>query len=303
MFTAGRSVADPERKEKLCQILARQGYVLDAVSFATRRPDHTPLAFVSPRGASVIAKIYPDEGGERAFRNMQKLWHSSFGERRQPPGLPRPLDYLPDAGVLIMERLEGRPLAEMSRPQNESFDQAIRLLTALHDCDAQPDARRTARGIVRSAQRKAARIAERAPQYADSIRTVVEALAAARPKDSELVPSHGDCSPRNVLVGRNRVALIDWDRFQWADPCRDLAYLATWDWRFALQRGRRPDGEMLDRAVALYRAARPSAVIGRQLRFHVAAGLLRMACSLVELWPEEAYLVPALTQVALRQLR
>ena len=94
------------------QVLHSKGYVIDGGNFPISRPDRATMALVTRTGIPVVAKLYPS-GGEIAYANMQELWCSSFGERRRPPGLPRPLDYLPDVGVLIMERIEGRPLVEI----------------------------------------------------------------------------------------------------------------------------------------------------------------------------------------------
>ena len=60
-------------------------------------------------GSAVVIKVYPDGRGAAAFRNMDILWRSPFGDRRRPPGLPKPIEYVPDPdadrGALVMERL------------------------------------------------------------------------------------------------------------------------------------------------------------------------------------------------------
>ena len=297
-----RVEGETERRENVLQTLYQHGYALDEVRFKTGRPDRATLALLTKSGAPVVAKLYPEGGGETTYANMQNVWRSSFGQRRTPPGLPQPLEYLPESNVLIMERLPGRPLLELADAPEETFAAAVRLLAALHESDAQPVTRRSSRAIVRSAKRKAARIAELAPDFVPAINPVVDALEAARAHDSELAPSHGDFSPRNILVAEDRLALIDWDRFQWADPARDVAYLGASCWVTTLRRGDRADWSKLERAVAVYQSVRPDAVLKPQLSFHVAAALVRMAHSLVELWPQEQRLVPELAREALRQL-
>ena len=289
--------------EQILQALRNQGYVDDSANFPTGRPDRTTMALVTRTGVPVVAKLYPSGGGEVAYASMQELWRSSFGERRQPPGLPRPLDYLPDVGALIMERVEGRPLVELGTLEGNTLDESVRLVASLHECDAQPSKRRTSRRIVRSVRRKAERIAELAPKFAGSIWAVVEALEAVQVEDVELVPCHGDFSPRNILVAPYRLALIDWDRLQRADPARDIAYFGAWCWVWALRQRRSADWSVLDRALALYHSLRPQASIETRLSFHVAAGLVRIAHGLVELWPMDSYLVPQLASEALHQLR
>src|SRR2546425_11946816 len=98
--------------EHILQALRRQGYTPDGAQFPIGRPDRATVPLVTRTGAPVVGKLYPSGGGEITYANMQELWHSSFGEGRRPPGLPRPLDYLPEIRVLIMERIAGRPLAE-----------------------------------------------------------------------------------------------------------------------------------------------------------------------------------------------
>ena len=289
--------------EQILQALHRAGYTTDGPDFAIGRPDRATLPLANRAGVPVVAKLFPAGGGESTFANMQELWRSSFGERRRPPGLPRPINYLPDIRVVIMERLPGRPLIELGALDASVIAGAVPLLASLHECDAHPSRRRSSRGIVRSAKRKAERVAELAPHFASVFRELAGALEAARVEDLELVPSHGDFSPRNILVASHRLTLIDWDRFQCADPARDIASMGTWCWFWALRQGRPPDWIVLDRIVQTYTLLRPGTAIGARLRFHVAAGLMRIAHISVELWPNDAYLVPQLTAEALRHLR
>jgi aminoglycoside phosphotransferase (APT) family kinase protein len=251
----------------------------------------------------VVAKIYSEDRGEGTFAAMQKLWHSSFGQAKKPPGLPQPIEYVPEVGALIMERIEGRPLVEMPSRVEHYLDESLDLIAALHECDAAPSRRRTPKKIIRSVQRKVERIAGIAPHCAATLGEVVQALDAAKIPPPQLVPCHGDFSARNVLVGENRIALIDWDRFQWADPARDVVYFGTWHWVSALRRGEAPDWTLLMRSLAGYRAIRPGVEMERQVGFYVAAALVRIAASLVELWPAEGKVVPQIAAEALRQLR
>ena len=287
----------------LLAALAAHGLAPDGAPFGTRRPDRLTMGIVTPGGARGVVKLYPSQqAGERAFANMSRVWNSRFGVGRQPPGLAQPLDFFPDCAALMMERLAGKPLAEFPLRNGQHFDDSLRLLAELHTCEATPETRRNSRGLLRSATRKAERIAELAPEHAALAHDVLAALTAARVKERELVPSHGDFSPRNVIVGDGRLALMDWDRLQLADPARDVAYFATYDWADALRHGREPDRAPLQRAMNIYETARPGANLKRSLSFHVAAGCLRRAVSVLELWPDQATLSPAWLHVALREL-
>jgi len=294
--------ADPERRPIL-DVLRKHGYRPDGRAFATGGPDRTAVPLVTSAGLPVVAKLFPSGGGEACWTNMVELWSSSFGERRRPPGLPRPMEYVGAFEALVVERLPGRALAELGEPDATGVEDAITLAVSLHRSDARPAKRRSVDRILRSLRRKADRLSELVPAIAPPIRAVVEALESVGGKDRELVPCHGDFCPRNVLVAPERCALIDWDRFQLADPARDVAYFGTWCWAERVRRGEKPSWSVLERAVSIYEGARPAARVGERLSFHIAAGLVRIAHSLVVLCPEEAHVVPVLAAEALRRLK
>jgi aminoglycoside phosphotransferase (APT) family kinase protein len=217
--------------------------------------------------------------------------------------MPQPIDYFPDLNALIMEHIEGRPLVELGDADSKVLAEAVRLVACLHESEAEPRKWRDTRRIVRALGEKVRHSIETDPRYATVLEPVIEALEAARVDEAELVPCHGDFSPRNVLVGSGRVVLIDWDRLQWADPARDLAYAAAWCWVWALRRKVPAEWSVLQQVVDEYARCRSIVLTERGLSFHVAAGLLRIAHAMVTLWPADAPLVPRLAAEALGRLR
>jgi Ser/Thr protein kinase RdoA (MazF antagonist) len=284
--------------------LSERGYELDGSEFLTRRPDRLAVGLRTASGTPAVAKLYPAGDGEVAFGNMVALWRSSFGERRDPPGLARPIEYLGGVEVLVMEHLGGRPLVELDYLTDEAFGNSVELLASLHGCDAVlTSVPRSASRIVRSLRRKEARIAVLAPEHAAGYRAAVDAAEAAQPEDSQLVCCHGDFSPRNVLSAPERHALIDWDRLKLSDPARDVAHFGAWCWLRAMHYRQADDWSALDRFTAAYASLRPEAALAGRLDFHVAAALLRMVAARVELWREESYLIPRLIEEAARRVR
>ena len=295
-------IADDHKAEVFGDALRRAGYLIDSSTLPGEFRGKNTWALLTREGTPATAIIHPPGKGDAAFLNMQKLWQSSFGKRRSSPGLSEPLEYLAEIDALITLRCDGPSLAEPGRLTDEMIVEAIQLLASLHDCDAQPETRRTSRGILRSMQRKAEQICQHVPQHSDCIARVVKAMEAARTRDSELVPSHGSFGPECAIATATGIVFVDWGRFQWADPCRDLASFATATWNIALMRGRMPDRALLKRILAIYETARPASRIRKQLSFHVAASLLRLACILAESKAAEVYLVPMLANLALREL-
>jgi aminoglycoside phosphotransferase (APT) family kinase protein len=261
------------------------------------------LALTRPDGLRVAAKLYSHGDGRNAHANMVTAWRSSFGEPRRPPGLPQPLRYDADLSVLLMEWIDGRPWLELGPWDERRLEEAVFLLASLHDSDAAPARKRSSRRIVASVRRKAAAAATLAPDLAPQFLEAVEALAARCRPDADLVPSHGDFSPRNVLVAKDRAVLIDWDRFQRADPARDVASLGAWFWLACLRDGRAPNWAFLEQATTLYEQLRPGPALRERLDFHTGAALVRLAFSRVDLWRRELHFVSPLLAEALRRLR
>ena len=299
MSTVARSGGPAVVPRAVLAILSDRGYVPDGEPFPIGRPDRTTIPMLTGSGYPVVAKIYSDDGGHACFANMRALWSSSFGQERNPPGLPRPIDYLHEHRVLVLERVVGRALAETGETDAVGVQEAVRLAAALHDSDARPGRRRSARGILRSLRRKVERISRLEPALGAEVRRVVDLLEGSRRKESELVPTHGDFSPRNVLVGPGRSVLIDWDRFQFAHPARDVAYFGAWCWVDRLRRGQSRSWSVLEDALKTYEALRPWSGLAASLDFHVAAGLVRIVEGLVSLWPADAHLAPRVAREAL----
>jgi thiamine kinase-like enzyme len=303
MTATRRGPVQMELPDEVRAALNARGYEPDGSEFLTRRPDRLAVGLRTAAGTPAVGKLYPAGGGAVAFRNMVALWESPFGERRRPPGLACPLAYLEDVDVIVMEHLGGRPLVELDYLAEDAFRKSVELLASLHGCGAVlASVPRTAPRIVRSLRRKQRRIEELAPEHAAPYTAAVDGVEAARPRDLELVCSHGDFSPRNVLASPTRCALIDWDRLKLADPARDIAHYGAWCWLRASHRGT-PDWSALDRFVGGYERLRPGAALRDRLDFHLAAALLRLVASRIELWREESYLIPRLMAEAAARVR
>lgn len=227
---------DPaERDRLLAQVRERGIPPGPAVRTRTVETGHAdrPVRIESDRdGRRVVVKTFVSTDGAAIHQGMEELWRSPFGALRRPPGLPEPLTWAARGGELRMECLEGEPLGRRG-DVGASLERAVecaRLLSDLHASGVLPERRRPLSRLVRSTARKAAEAS--AVDGAD-FAAVLEALrrsVTARPPSDELVPSHGDFSPRNVLVTPAGLRLIDLDRLQAAPPGRDVAYWSAWLW-------------------------------------------------------------------------
>lgn len=241
-----------------------------------------PVRRVRSEAGWVVVKRYSGDKGAEVFTAMQALWDSSFGRHRRPPGLPEPLGWLTPTSELVMEHLDGVPLADRSAINvgGRESREAAALLADLHRSAVVAPRRRSVAGIVRSVRRK---LPELAPLVQTPYEQVVERLAE-RAQDVEaneapvLVCSHGDFGPHNVVLTPSGLRLIDFDRIRQAPPARDVAYWGCWIWANLLVRGGEPSWELGDGFLADYIEAlpRPADGLAAEVAFHRVAGLLRI---------------------------
>lgn len=248
-----------------------------------------PVRLEVQDGREVVVKTYQNGGSGHVYDDMLALWLSPFGRERRPPGLPQPLSYDPATGEVVMARVPGRALGE----RGDLGDSVLRLpevaalLADLHASGAKVQRVRSADRVLASSRRKvddlsAASVGPRANVGAVAVAAaatkVAELLDGCCPADENLVPGHGDFSPRNVLGDANGVVLIDMDRMQMADPAHDLAYWGAWTWATEAMNNRVPSWEGLSHLLNSYAGhlGKRYPVVNTTLAFHQAAAILRI---------------------------
>jgi len=234
-----------------------------------------PVVLDEWQGRRVAVKHYRRGSAEQVARTMTALWQSAFGRDRSPPGLPQPLAL--EGSRLAMELVPGRPAGGRGSlgATERIAGAAAALLADLHGSGIVVERVRSGTRIARSLERKLDDLPE-----AELRRSYAAALDALDPRalDGELVVSHGDFSPRNVLLAPEGPRLIDFDRCQMAPRARDLAYWGAWAWATLALAGSEPRWRVGDRFEAAYleRTASPAPAEERRAA-HRAAALLRIA--------------------------
>jgi thiamine kinase-like enzyme len=110
---------------------------------------------------------------------------------------------------------------------------------------------------------------------------------------------HRDFQYNQVLLGSDRVTIIDFDSMSIADPALDVGeFLAHLKWK-ALQRGWSEEEvrRFAETFVNAYQPDRPPELMQR-IDFHYRAYLLRIACR-AALWPQWQHLTASLLHEAL----
>jgi thiamine kinase-like enzyme len=132
----------------------------------------------------------------------------------------------PATGILVTEAL-----MELEAGSGELPERLGERLARLHGSGAQFKGNRDARvdfEVLHSQIRKSGCAAKPDHPLGDYLERVEELAALFDGFDHHVreafVPSHGDLSPGNCLMARDRLWLIDWEFSGMADPCWDLAY-------------------------------------------------------------------------------
>lgn len=234
-------------------------------------------------GDTVLVKRYVAGGAEAVHSAMCALWASPFGRSRRPPGLPRPRGVDPVRGEVEMQFLTGDLIGRRGDPGLSVglTPDVGRLLLDLHRSGVRVDRRRDPAALVRSGRRKVDELTRAAgPRSAVPAlaRQVVEGLAAAIGPTGRLVVSHGDFSPRNVLLTASGLVLIDFDRLQMAEPARDISYWGAWHWVTGLSSGHLPTWQVGDDLAESYlrSSSGPRDDVSPSWTFYRVSALLRI---------------------------
>jgi hypothetical protein len=152
----------------------------------------------------VVVKVFPRrETAVAVHTAATSLWQSTFGARRDPPGLPEPVALLPGCAAVATRYVAGDVLPDDDPGALRSDLPDVALLLAdLHASDCVLQHRRSRRAMVRSVHRKAADldgppIGPAALRVAELLqRVATDCPAPAR----SFVPTHGDVAAHNVLA-------------------------------------------------------------------------------------------------------
>jgi aminoglycoside phosphotransferase (APT) family kinase protein len=196
-------------------------------------------------GVAVFAKIYRDGAATRLHGFARRL--AGPVASASPAQIAMPLPAAPDHRAVLWLQAAGRPLWQALRDDPGSFPMAAvagAVLRAIHDIDVGPVA--AERGVadeVAAAARACAHITGLLPALGGRLRRMLDSTGEriqGLPVEAPAL-THGDAKCDNLLVGRDRLTVIDLDRCGYADPALDLgkllADLRWWSGRIGLDPG------------------------------------------------------------------
>ncbi len=233
-------------------------------------------------------KAYSDDFGAGVWAHAQRL------AEHLPPQVHRPslpIRYLPQERVLVFDWVEGQILSKIVDGRKpELLRQAAALAADLHRAPLVPERPTTAQMLVEETRARCDNLRPIWPGTADMVEPLLGELQAAVPHldSTDPAPIHGDMAAGQFLWTGERLVLLDWDMFGYADPAYDAGhFVAQLERRCALDRTLPPEaGRWPGCFRDAYLAAMPQ-VSPRNVSFYRALTLLRKTYTVCRREPAE----------------
>jgi ABC-type multidrug transport system fused ATPase/permease subunit len=196
-------------------------------------------------GKNLFGKVYPDGRGEVVYGFLRDLVRERAVHGGPfPARFPRPVLYAPGLRLLLTDALAGEPivprllrsvLASRSEQKTADDDALLRsavrdsgrALAVLHGSDLTTAPVRRPVQELSDLRADLDLVTRFWPDVAERLRRHVDALATELPAAPDMVLSHGDFTPSQVLLDPAAPGVVDLDTLCWADPALDLGrYLA-----------------------------------------------------------------------------
>ncbi len=173
-----------------------------------------------------IGKLYRDQRGAERFEKLQMLWAAA---QQQPaamrPGMPEPVAYLPELGMILMSCVPGRDLYALIGQNDVSgaIRQTAANLGKLHALKIPAlTSPQLADHLVKLCRPGPQALAEAYPEFTGVIQDILTGLAKIDREDGPRCPVHGDLNFGQVLIDGSQVHFIDFDGICNAHPALDV---------------------------------------------------------------------------------
>ena len=193
----------------------------------------------APGGGVVVRRFYAKAYGEpevaeRSARIVRELEAALAGHAGELAIAGLAADH-PDARLLVLDEVPGEDMTTLLQRAQARGDRqaaeaaarrAARALAELHQLpiEVPPDHHQVPRGSEERVRQMAALAGRRRPDLAplaeEVAERVLDALAALPPLAA---PTHGDLKPAHLLLGDERVVVLDFDKCVLGDPLLDVA--------------------------------------------------------------------------------
>jgi len=177
----------------------------------------------------LIGKVYSTDRSD-VYRVMNELRRAGFGPEDEL-SIPQPVAYVPVLRLLLQEKVRGPRAKEVFLTGDES-DRAVaavrsaRWLAKFHSVAPRSWHTTDLTDHVNSADRWSQTIAKLGEPFAGRAKRLAKRLQeeeAAFANGGELCAGHGSYNCNQIILTEGRTITLDWDSYDVADPCRDVA--------------------------------------------------------------------------------
>ena len=193
------------------------------------------------RPASIFGKVQPGTRGRRTYNVVDKLWEASA----RYPGLlnlPRPLAYIDEIGLLLEERVRGRPVGG-NRSSTEFMlagNAAAEALAVIHESGVQADETIHLEDELARLDRVAEQFKYVLPAGYFLLEDLIVHMRdrVRKTEEEDVLPTHGDLKYDQFMFHNDTYTLLDFDYFAMAETSYDLGKFCAYstpsapkDWR------------------------------------------------------------------------
>jgi len=226
------------------------------------------------REIRVVAKLYRGDRGKAVFERLTDLWRRTRGGDSLPSlGMPEPIAYLAELGMVLQSEAPGTPLDRLERsgPWVQAVHATADNLARLHAVTgALAETRPLAATLRRLCRPAPPELAAACPEFAPAIARVSARLASAVTGPEALV--HGDLGLGQVFFAGERATFVDFEGPWLASPSLGVAnFMVSLEGRFGSA------GEPLKRAFVGRYAVRGRAGALEGLGAYLGLAYLRRA--------------------------
>ena len=177
---------------------------------------------------SVVGKVYALDRPD-VYRTMQEVQRAGFGSEDEF-SIPKPLAYLSGLRLLLQERVHG-PRAKQIFLTGSGQDRAqasarcAQWLAKFHAAGPRSGEALYPIEQLHSAARWSRTIAKLGQPLADMATRLFSHLeeGATKTTAAATCAGHGSFNCNQIIVTEGRTVVLDWDGYDVADPCRDVA--------------------------------------------------------------------------------
>jgi hypothetical protein len=177
----------------------------------------------------VVGKVYANDRSD-VYRTMVEIMGSGF-DLGGAYAIPRPLAYVPELRLLLQEKVSGLRAKQVfltgSRCERErACIRCAEWLVKYHTTAPRSGMVVDSARDMESIQRWSCRIGTLGKPYASLAGQLSEHLEQGAPLASRRMitcPGHGSYNCNQIILAQARTIVLDWDTYDLADPCRDVA--------------------------------------------------------------------------------